>query len=193
MHEIKNIAGIVATILVFLGYIPYLRDIIKGKTKPHIYSWFVGGIVVFIIFGLQITSGAGIGSFVTLAAGLMSFLVIVLGLTHKSTVKIVWIDNVFLILAFITLGLWLIAKQPVISAVLSSLIEVLAFVPTVRKSWNRPHTETLQSYSLNTLRYSLAIFALQTYSLITAIYPVTWLLFNGCFSLMLVIRRKQLK
>lgn len=192
MNEIKNIAGIAATILVFLGYIPYLLNIAKGKTKPHIYSWLIGGFVALIIFGLQITSGAGIGSFVTLAAGLMSFLVIILGLIHKGTVKIIWIDSIFLVMAIIALGLWLIAKQPVISAVLSACIEVLGFVPTVRKSWNKPYTETLQSYSLNTFRYGLAIFALQKYTLVTAIYPVTWLLFNGFFSLMLVIRRKQI-
>ncbi|MDE2025817.1 MAG: hypothetical protein KGJ07_04950 [Patescibacteria group bacterium] len=191
MHELKNIAGIAATMLVFLGYIPYLRDIIKGKTKPHIYSWLVGGFVGFIIFALQVSGGAGTGSLVTLAAGSMCLFVIVLGIIHKSTVEILWIDTVFFLLAFLALGLWLVAKQPVISAILSTVIEVLGFVPTVRKSWNKPFTETLQSYYLNTFRFGFAIFALQTYSIVTIIYPVTWVLFNGFFAVMLVIRRKQ--
>lgn len=192
MNEIKNSIGILATILVFLGYIPYLRDIAKGKTKPHIYSWFVAGFVAIIIFALQVSGGAGIGSVVTLAAGIMCLLVIVLGLIHKSDVEIVWIDTVFLVLAFIALGLWLFAKQPVISAILSTVIEVLGFIPTVRKSWNRPFTETLQSYYLNIFRFSFALLALQTYTIVTTIYPITWILFNCVFSLLLVIRRKQL-
>ena len=193
MHEIKNAIGVVATILVFLGYIPYLRDIKRGKTKPHIYSWFVAGFVAIIIFALQVSGGAGAGSLVTLAAGVMCVLVITLGIFHKSTVEILWIDTVFLVLAFIALGLWLFAKQPVVSAVLSTVIEVLGFVPTVRKSWNRPFTETLQSYYLNTFRFGFALLALQTYTIVTTIYPITWALFNGFFSLMLVIRRKQVK
>lgn len=193
MHDVKNIAGIIATIFVFLGYLPYLRDIINGKTKPHLYSWFVAGFVALIIFGLQVNSGAGIGSLVTLTAGIMCILVIVLGVLYKSKIEIVWIDTLFLVLAFISLGLWLIAKQPVISAVLSTLIELLGFMPTVRKSWNKPFTETLQFYYLNILRFSLAIFALQTYTVVTTIYPITWVLFNGFFALMLIIRRKQIK
>lgn len=192
MSDIKNVVGIVATILVFLGYIPYFRDIVKRKTKPHLYSWFIGGFVAIIIFALQVSGGAGIGSLVTLAAGIMCLLVIVLGVIYKSNIEIVWIDTVFLILAFVALGLWLVAKQPVISAVLSTVIEVLGFMPTVRKSWNKPFTETLQSYYLNTFRFSFALLALQTYTIVTMIYPITWALFNGFFSLMLVIRRKQI-
>ena len=48
MSEIKNLLGFVATFLVLVGYIPYLRDIIKGKTKPHIYSWFLWSFVTLI-------------------------------------------------------------------------------------------------------------------------------------------------
>jgi len=53
MYEFKNILGIIATVLVFIGYIPYLRDIVKGKTKPHIYSWFLWCFVTLIAFALQ--------------------------------------------------------------------------------------------------------------------------------------------
>lgn len=193
MHDIKNIIGILATIFVFLGYIPYLRDIIRGKTKPHLYSWFVAGFAAIIIFALQVSGGAGIGSLVTFAAGIMCFLVIILGIVHKSTVEILWIDTVFFILAFVALALWLIAKQPVLSAILSTAVEVLGFVPTVRKSWNRPYSETLQSYFLNIFRFSFAVLALQTYTIVTTIYPITWVAFNGLFAAMLVIRRRQVK
>lgn len=79
MNDVKNIAGVAATILVFLGYIPYLRDIANGKTKPHLYSWIVGGFLALIIFALQLSSGAGIGSFATLASGIMCLLVILFG------------------------------------------------------------------------------------------------------------------
>jgi hypothetical protein len=193
MDNVKNILGIVATILVFLGYIPYLRDIQKGKTKPHVYSWLVAGFVTLIIFSLQVSNGAGAGSLVTLAAGTMCLCVIVLGFVHKSIVKIVWIDTVFLILAFLALVLWLVAKQPVLSAVLATAIEFLGFVPTIRKSWHKPFTETLQFYYLNTLRFSFALFALQRYTIVTTIYPIIWILFNGFFALMLVMRRKQIQ
>ena len=191
MYEIKNILGLVATVLVFIGYIPYLRDVVNGKTKPHLYSWLLWSFVTLIAFGLQLSDGAGSGSLVTLVAGLMCLVVIGLGLWKKSQVKIVKIDTVFLLLAFVALGLWLIAKQPVLSAILVTLIDLLGFAPTVRKSWHQPHSETLSFYYLNFFRFGLAIIALQNYSVVTALYPLTWLVANGLFALVLIVRRKQ--
>src|SRR3989339_998052 len=191
MYQIKTLLGLVATALVFIGYIPYLRDIVKGKTKPHVYSWFLWSFVTLIAFALQLSGGAGTGAFVTLAAAVMCIAVIVLGFIHNSQVKIVWIDTLFLIFAVVALLLWLVAKQPVLSAILTTLIDLLGFAPTVRKSWNNPHSETLSFYWLNTFRFGLALIALQNYSIITALYPVTWLTANGLFALMLVLRRKQ--
>lgn len=191
MNDLKSILGIIATILVFIGYIPYLRDIVKGKTRPHIYSWFLWCFVTLIAFALQITGGAGTGALVTLAAALMCIAVIILGFKYKAKVKIIKIDTIFLILALVALGLWLIAKQPVLSAILTTLVDLLGFAPTIRKSWNKPFTETLTFYYLNTFRFGLAVIALQKYSIITTLYPTTWLAANSLFALMLITRRKQ--
>jgi len=190
MEQIKSILGVVATGLVFLGYVPYLRDIVRGKTKPHMYSWFLWGFVTFIVFALQVSDGAGTGAFVTLAAALMCVVVMVMGFFYKSRVEVTKIDTVFLVLTLIALGLWLIAKQPVLSAILATVIDVLGFAPTVRKSWNRPYTETLVFYYLNSFRFGLAVVSLQRYSLVTALYPITWLAANALFALMLVARRR---
>jgi hypothetical protein len=102
-------------------------------------------------------------------------------------------DIIFFLLAIVALVFWLFAKQPVISVILLSLTEMLAFIPTIRKSWNKPYTETLSSYVMNTLRFTLGVMALQNYSIITALYPVTWLFANGIFSIILTVRRKQLQ
>ncbi|KKP46792.1 MAG: hypothetical protein UR39_C0008G0024 [Candidatus Woesebacteria bacterium GW2011_GWA1_33_30] len=192
MYDFKNILGIIATILVFLGYVPYVRDIINGKTKPHIYSWFIWGFVTLLAFALQLSDKAGSGAFVTLAAAIMCFVVIFFGFKYKAKVKIVKTDTIFLILAIISLGLWIIAKQPVLSILLTVMVDLLGFAPTIRKSWNNPFSETLSFYYLNSIRFGLAIIALQKYSLLTALYPITWLMANTLFALMLIIRRKKL-
>jgi hypothetical protein len=192
MYEIKNILGFVATILVFVGYIPYVRDIIKGKTKPHVYSWFIWTFLTSIVFALQLRDGAGSASLVTLAAAICCLSVLLLGIYFKNKIKITMTDNIFLFLSVCVLGLWLIAKQPVISAILATLIDVLAFAPTVRKSWNQPYSETLSFYYLNSFRFGLAVLALQKYTIVSAIYPIIWLLANGLFAVLIVVRRKQL-
>lgn len=193
IENLKNVLGIIAVTLTFVGYVPYLRDTIAGKTKPHIYSWLLWGIVTSIAFALQVIGGGGIGSFVTLTAAAMCFLVILLSLKYGTNTDITRSDKIFLFLAFVTLVIWLFAKQPLVSIILATSIDLLGFIPTIRKSWNNPYTETVSFYFLNTLRFSLAVISLSTYSLITWLYPVSWLLANGLFGLMLVTRRHQIK
>lgn len=189
--DIKTIIGTIAIILTFTGYIPYIRDIRAGKTKPHLYSWFLWALVTAIVFALQFSGGAGVGGFVTAAAAIMCFAVIGLSLKHGVNRDIKPIDKLFIVLAFVALGLWIFAKQPVASAILSTVIDLLGFAPTIRKSWNNPYSETLSFYYLNTARFTLAVFALSQYSLVTALYPISWLLANGLFALMLIVRRRQ--
>ncbi|CAN5182604.1 hypothetical protein BH09PAT2_BH09PAT2_07920 [soil metagenome] len=192
MVEIKNIVGIVAIILTFIGYIPYLRDVISGKTVPHIYSWLLWGLVTTIAFALQFVGNAGIGSFVTLTAASLCFVVLFLSLKKGANKEITVIDTIFLILAFIALAIWLFAKEPVLSTILLTLIDLLGFAPTIRKSWNKPYSETLSFYFLNTIRFALAVFSLHEYTVVTSLYPMTWILGNGLFAAMLLIRQKQL-
>ncbi len=45
----KEIIGGIAVALTFIAYIPYYRDILKGKTRPHIYSWSLWGLLTVLI------------------------------------------------------------------------------------------------------------------------------------------------
>lgn len=88
MQETKYLIGIIAVILTFVGYVPYLRDTINGKTKPHVYSWFLWGFVTLIAFALQVSAGAGAGSLVTLAAAIVSLVIFALGMRQgKKTLR----------------------------------------------------------------------------------------------------------
>lgn len=186
----KDIVGVAAVILTFVGYIPYVRDTIKGKTKPHIYTWFIWGLVTAIAFGLQLSADAGPGAFTTLAAAIVCFIIFGFGM-RQGEKNITSSDTVFFIMSLGALVLWLFAKQPVLSVILVSTIDMLGFVPTIRKSWYKPYEETLSSYMINTLRFSLSLYALDHYTIVTALYPITWIIANGTFSLYLFTRRKS--
>ena len=189
--DYKAVLGVVAVVLTFVGYVPYIRDTIKGKTTPHIYTWFIWGLVTAIAFGLQLSAKAGAGAYTTLAAAIVCFIIFGFGI-RQGKKNVTKTDTVFFALSLVALALWLFAKQPVLSVILVSTIDMLGFVPTIRKSWHKPHEETLISYTTNTFRFSLAILALSHYTLVTALYPVTWVIANGLFSVFLITRRKQI-
>lgn len=191
MINIKEILSIIAIILTFIGYIPYIRDVLKGTTKPHIFSWLVWAITTFIIYALQVSAGAGSGSWITLVVAVIVFSVFILGLKDGDK-NIKKVDVIFLILSLSALPIWLIIEQPVLSIILLSAIDILGFAPTVRKSWNKPYSETLSLYLITTFRHGLSILALVEYNIVTWLFPVTWTFANALFAIFLIIRRRKI-
>ncbi len=190
--DYKIIISSVAVILTFVGYIPYIRDVLQKKTKPHAFTWFVWTLAGSIAYGLQVVGGAGVGSWALLAACIVCFLIFILSLRIGNK-DITLSDFIFLILSLVSLVLWLVAKQPVWSVILATFVEILGFAPTVRKSWNKPWSETLFTYEVCVVRHGISILALQQFNILTLLYPVAWTIANLFFSIFLIIRRRQVK
>ncbi|MEI8129996.1 MAG: hypothetical protein WCG55_00640 [bacterium] len=135
--------------------------------------------------------GAGVGSWVTFAVSVICIFIFLLSFKYGEK-KITISDIAFLLLSFVALFLWIVVKQPVWSVVLVVLTDVLGFVPTIRKSWDKPYEETLFTWEMTAFRHGLSIFALQKFNILTMLYPVTWVIVNALFSIFLIIRRKQI-
>jgi hypothetical protein len=188
----KEVLSSIAVILTFAAYVPYYRDILKGKTHPHVYSWGLWSILTILLVALQIEGGAGPATWITAAAGLLCIGVVVFGL--KSGKKdITKSDTLVAILSLFAIGFWLFVDQPVISIILVIVADGLAFIPTVRKSWHKPYSETLSLYVTNAIRFFIAIAAIETYTFLSVSWIAFWALMNAGFSIMLVVRRRQIK
>ncbi|MDB5259741.1 MAG: conserved hypothetical rane protein [Candidatus Taylorbacteria bacterium] len=187
--DYKIFISIIAVILTFVGYVPYIRDVIKKKTKPHAFTWFVFTLSGGVGYALQVFGGAGVGSWALLAAVIICFVIFILSLRIGDK-DVAPSDFIFLFLALVSLFLWLVVKQPVWSAILAAATELLGFMPTIRKSWNNPHSETLWTYEVAFFRHGLSIFALQRFNILTLLYPIAWTAANLIFCIILVVRRK---
>lgn len=177
--------------MMIIGYIPYLRDTIKGSTKPHIFSWVIGMAIAYIAFGLQIQEKSGPAAFVTLSAAVISSVIVYFAFKNKDK-DITPVDYFCLVLSAASLVAWLVVQEPVLSMLFVVLTEIISFIPTVRKSWKKPYTETLSSYVTNFFRFIVALLALNKYTFVAIGYPLTWLILNGGFAGLLIYRRRVL-
>ncbi|OGI73690.1 hypothetical protein A3D42_00570 [Candidatus Nomurabacteria bacterium RIFCSPHIGHO2_02_FULL_41_18] len=190
--DYKIIISLISVALVFVGYGPYIRDIFRRKTTPHTFTFLVWGIASSITWALQVHGGAGVGAWITFAVSAVCIFIFFLCLKYGEK-SITISDVVFLILALFSLFLWLVVKQPVLSVILVVLTDILGFGPTVRKSWNKPHSETLFTWWVAAFRHTLGIIALEKFNLFTLLYPVAWSAANVIFCLILIVRRRQVK
>jgi hypothetical protein len=186
----KSIVTILAIVIALIGYIPYIRNCILGKTKPHIISWFTWSLVSYLAFGIQLFNEGGVGSFVNLVMGIICTIILILGLKN-GTKDIRKIDIVAFVLALIAIALWLIAKQPLLSIILVVFIDLMSFLPTMFKGWRKPHTETAVTFLLSGIKNGMSIYALESFSLVNVLYPAYSALTNIFFVLMLLVRRKS--
>jgi hypothetical protein len=185
----KSIVAIVAVCIALAGYIPYIRDCIKGKTRPHVMSWFIWMIISFLAFGIQFFNEGGIGSFINLFMGIICTIIFVFALKN-GTKDITKKDWIAFILALIATVLWLVVDQPLISIILISFIDLMSFLPTMMKAWRDPWSETVITFVMTNIKNALSLYALESFTLITVIYPVYALLANFVFIGILVGRRK---
>ncbi len=186
----KLTLAIIAGIFAILGNIPYLRDIVKKRIEPHPYTWLVWTIVSAVTFFGQLAKGAGVGVIPTASSEIFTVIIFLFSLQYDFK-NINREDNYFLAFALGGLIPWLITKDPTVSVVIVVSIDLIAFIPTLRKTWRLPTTETPMLYGMNVLRHVLALFSLQAYNIATTLHSLAMIAANS--TMVIFITRKKIK
>ena len=118
----------------------------------------------------QWVSGGGAGSWATGVTAVYTIVVLILSLRYGTT-DITNFDKFCLVLSLISIAPWLLVQSLLWSVVLATVTDVVGFLPTIRKTWNAPRSESLGSMYCDALKHGLSITSLQTYSLTTWLYP----------------------
>ena len=193
MLEPRVIIAIIASVLAFIGNISYLRDVFRGRVRPHPYTWFIWSIVSMTTLFGGIARGAGIGALPTaIAEGftIIIFLFSLKELFRGGLEHVRKIDTYFLIIALLGLIPWALTKDPTISVVIVVTIDVIAFIPTLRKTWMHPRTEKPLLYSMNVSRHILTLFSLGSYNVATTIHSIAMICTNTLMVLCMLRRRR---
>lgn len=192
MHETF---AIVAALLAVVGNCSYLRDAVRGVIVPHPYTWFIWSIVSLVTFFGQVEKGAGIGALPTGIAE--AFTIIIFLFSLKFIFKgeagpIRPIDHLFLIAALLGLIPWFLTDDPTLSVITVVTIDVIAFIPTLRKAWQEPRTERPTLFALNVARHILTLFALEAHNVATVLHSVAMIVTNTLMTLFVLRRPKGL-
>lgn len=187
----KDTLGLLAIVLAFVAYTPYLRDIFAGRTIPHPYSWFAWGFSSALIFALQITHGAGPGGYVTAVMAVICIVIAVLSYRNGVRKQITHSDGLLFAVSLTAAILWLFVDQPVWSIVLLAVADVVALIPSIRKAYGRPFEETMSMWAINGLRHGVALAALTHYNIVTILDPLVWVILNVSFVGLLILRRRK--
>jgi hypothetical protein len=188
--DVKLVFGLLSSIIAIVSFLPYIRDILRKKTEPHIYSWLIWTILQFIAITAQLKDGAGYGSWSLIASMLLCFLIFVLGLKNGKK-HITKFDTFCLILSLLTILVYLKINNSVVAIIMAVFINFIGFLPTLRKAYKNPQTETVVTYELGAIDNVLSLLALQNYTLVTTLYLIN-LLFTNTLLVLVVNFRKRI-
>jgi hypothetical protein len=184
--------AIAATVLGTLNTVPYIINIFRHKTTPHSYSWLVWTILQITGALAMLGGGAGGIGVVYLSVGAVLCLFVLLLSLRYGTKNITAFDKVCLVGALTATAIWFFLRQPLLSVIFVAVIDFVAFLPTFRKAYEEPCSETVSMYFLSGVAQLLALVALSAYNVSTTLYLIALAITNMVFTTMVLLRRARL-
>ena len=185
----KDVFLVLATVVTIVSVVPYLRDIIKGTTKPNLVSWMTWFLLTGIATVAEIVAHEYIAAIFTGSAVVETGLIVAFGLYRKAYVRYTAFDVWCQVGAVVGIILWQVFNTPAIGVIASVAIDFIGALPTVRHSWKDPSEETWQTYALSGLGGLFALVALDTYNWVSLPYAVYIVLINALLAGMIINRR----
>jgi hypothetical protein len=189
MQELAS--GLAVAITVF-GTVPYAIGMLRGRIRPHAFTWLIWTVTTLIAFIGQLVGGAGIGA---AAAGASALVGLVIGgyafwRGDRSYTRLDWLC---LGGASVALAAWASSGSPLTAVILIALVDAIGAVPTIRKAFSKPYEEGISPFVLANVKWLLSIYALEKLNLLTLLFPATTTAVNMAIISVVLVRRSQLQ
>ena len=188
----KFVIAIFATLFTILGYIPYFKDIFARKTTPHLYTWLIWTITQGTAAAALLYGGGKFGSFSLILGSILAFSIFLISLKY-GTEDVTLKDKIILIFALLAIVVWWQLDNPLVAVLMVSIIDGVGYIPTIRKSFKDPRSETISFWVIMAIVALLALISSAEYNFLTVTYLAV--LFAGDMAVISVclFRRRVVK
>ncbi len=183
---------ILSAIISIAGSYAYLRDTIKGKTQPNRVTWSMWAFAPLLGTIVAISANADMWATVrTFLAGFLP-LIIFFGsfFNKKSYWKLTFFDLACGATSLVAIFVWLIISSPKMAILLLVIADGFAALPTLRKAWLKPETETKITYAAGFLGVVLILPSIPVWNIENSAFQIYLLIVN--FILLIAVFRKWL-
>ena len=173
------------------GSVAYIRDTLKGTSKPNRVSWSMWALAPLIGTAAAISAHADVWATVRIfLAGFMPLLVFVASFVNKQSYwKLTVFDCVCGICSLLAFIVWLAVDSPRLAILLAALGDGFASIPTIRKAWLYPETETGLTYIASLISVLLIIPSIPVWNIENSAFQI-YLLIANTFLLLAVYRKR---
>jgi hypothetical protein len=177
-------------LLVIIGNAGYIYDTIKGKTKPNRVTWLLWSLAPLIAFAAMVSKGVGKEALATLVVGLGPATIFVASFFNKQAEwKLEKFDLFCGAISIIGLILWLISKEGNVAIFFSIVADFAAALPTVKKAYTNPETESSSAYTFSVANALIALLVIKVWNFENYGFMLYWIIMSGTIAV-LVLRKR---
>ena len=184
-----QILGFLSAVICFLAVIPYIYDILKGKTKPERASWFIWTALGSIAFFSQLAKGATNSLWLVGASVLGALIIALLSIKH-GTGGFTQKDKISLLIAGLGILLWFFTREAAVALIITILVNAVGSYLTTIKSYAHPSSETLSTWIMATISGIFSLLSVGRWSFILLIYPLYVVIANFIVVVAILLGRK---
>lgn len=173
------------------GAYAYIRDTLAGKTTPNRVTWSMWALAPLI--GTVAAYSAQADFWATVRIFLAGFLPLLVFLAsfvnNKSYWKLTLFDVICGLLSLLGLVFWGITSVPQSAILLAVIGDAFAALPTIKKAWLFPKTETGITYIASLISVLLVIPSIPVWNIENSAFQV-YLLISNILLLIAVYRKR---
>lgn len=187
--EIAAVLGILSGIVSVLDPVPYIRDVLRGTTRPHRGAWFIWSALATVALASQLADGAGWSVVMVAAQAFATGLVFAFSIRRGVGGFSPWDITLLTIAALGVVG-WLVSSTPVVATACVVLADMIGVSLMLPKTWRDPSSETTSTFALASAAGFLSLLAVAELDASLLLYPVYFFLANGLIAVVIVARRR---
>src|SRR5581483_4242576 len=172
------------------GSFRYIRDTVRGTTKPNRVTYFMWAIAPLIATAAAVSRGVTWAAVPIFMSGFCPLLVFLSSFANRQGYwKLGILDYLCGVFSALALILWAISKDPTIAIVLAIASDGLAALPTLMKAWSFPETETGISYVLAFVSASTSFAAVRHWTFTECGFAIYLMILSAMLSISVYRRR----
>ncbi len=155
-----------------LGTAFYLRDTLRGTTKPNRVTWLLWAVAPLLAAAVELSDGVGLRVLPTFMVGFMPLLVFAASFRSQGAVwRVRRLDYACGLMSVVGTAVWLATRNGVLAICAAIAADFLAGVPTLMKSWSHPQTETVHTYVGAAVSMGILLLTIQHWTFEVAAFP----------------------
>jgi hypothetical protein len=184
MTELTPVLGLLGGLVGIACTVPYVRDTVRGATRPHRGTWLIWGVLAAVACLSQRADGASWSLVLTGSQAILTALVFVLAIRYGEGGLTRFELSLMSVAGAGVIG-WLIAHDPVIAVVCVIVADIAAAAMMTPKAYRDSHSETLAMFALASVAGALAAGAVGAPDVSLLLYPGYYCVVNGFMALLI--------